>query len=63
LVKSVAHRANACKEIGVHQGGNRLSILVHHDAGLLILDLVKHLAQVLAKIDGINLGDHCALQS
>ncbi|MDO5057549.1 MAG: hypothetical protein Q4E06_09520, partial [Lautropia sp.] len=63
FIKTFVHSPNPLKQLGVHEGSNRIAILLDEDDLVLILYLVEHFAQILAEIDGTDFGAHVQLQS
>jgi hypothetical protein len=57
-VEAVLHTANAFKQAGINECGNRLAILVDDYAVVSVLDAVKHLPEILAKGDRTGFRDH-----
>jgi hypothetical protein len=58
LVEAFTHAANAREKLRVYKSGYRLSVFMDHDTVFPVVDLVEHLAEVLAECDGIDFGDH-----
>jgi hypothetical protein len=57
-IEPILHQANTLQKARVDQSGDRFTILVNDNAIVPILNLVKHLTQVLSKGNDIRLDNH-----